>query len=160
MPTTEDVLAEIVRRLVAEFDPEEIILFGSCAWGQPLPESDYDFFVIVSHSDERPTRRATRAYSRLRGIPVPTDVLVHTRAEVERFRDVYASLEAEVLERGKVLYKMTAEDSHLALGSRRWVPPVGAMSGRQGSGRATWDSLTKGPFRRAASGVKQIWTRP
>ena len=34
LPRT-DVLPEIVRRLVAEFDPEEIILFGSRAWGQP-----------------------------------------------------------------------------------------------------------------------------
>ena len=33
--TAEDVLPEIVRRLVDEFDPEQIILFGSRAWGQP-----------------------------------------------------------------------------------------------------------------------------
>ncbi len=30
--TAEEVLPEIVRRLVAEFDPEQIILFGSRAW--------------------------------------------------------------------------------------------------------------------------------
>jgi predicted nucleotidyltransferase len=49
MPTTtEDVLPEIVRRLVEKFDPEEIILFGSRAWGQPRPDSDYDLFVIVA----------------------------------------------------------------------------------------------------------------
>jgi predicted nucleotidyltransferase len=111
-----DVVPEIVRRLVAEFDPEEIILFGSRAWGEPGPESDYDIFVIVSQSDERPTRRATRAYRRLRGIPVPTDVIVYTRAEVERFRYVYASLEAVVLERGKLLYErgQTGTGSQLA----------------------------------------------
>ena len=31
----EEVLPEIVRRLVAEFDPEEIILFGSRAGASP-----------------------------------------------------------------------------------------------------------------------------
>ena len=40
--TAEDVLPEIIRRLVDEFDPEEIILFGSRAWGEPKPDSDYD----------------------------------------------------------------------------------------------------------------------
>jgi predicted nucleotidyltransferase len=117
MPTTtEDVLPEIVRRLVDEFDPEEIILFGSRAWGRPGPDSDYDLLVIVSHSDERRTRRATRAYSRLRGITVPTDVIVRTREEFDRFSGVPASLEAEILERGKVLYGRTQAraDSQLA----------------------------------------------
>ena len=63
----EEVLPEIVRRLVAEFDPEQIILFGSRAWGEPQPDSDYDLMVIVTRSDEKPTRRATRAHRCLRG---------------------------------------------------------------------------------------------
>ena len=29
------LLEEITRRLVAEFEPEQIILFGSHAWGMP-----------------------------------------------------------------------------------------------------------------------------
>jgi predicted nucleotidyltransferase len=105
MQTTEvEVLPEIVRRLVAEFDPEEIILFGSRAWGQPHADSDYDLMVIVSMSDERPTRRATKAYERLRGIGVPTDVIVSTRQEFDRFSGVVSSLQSQILKQGKVLY--------------------------------------------------------
>lgn len=117
MPTTtEDVLSEIVRRLVAEFDPEEIILFGSRAWGEPRPDSDYDLFVIVSASQERPIQRMRRASQCLGEIDASTDVLVKTQGEVDRFRAVYASLEAEVLERGKVLYERgkTGTGSRLA----------------------------------------------
>jgi len=33
-----ELLAEITRRLVAEFQPEQIILFGSHAWGTPNEE--------------------------------------------------------------------------------------------------------------------------
>ena len=99
-----DLLAEMTRRLVAEFQPEQIILFGSHAWGTPNEDSDVDLLVIVSHSDEKPVQRAVRAYRCLSGLTVPKDVLVKTRAEVERFRHVYASLECEILERGKVLY--------------------------------------------------------
>jgi uncharacterized protein len=103
--TEADVLPEIVRCLVEEFDPEKIILFGSRAWGQPGPESDYDLFVVVAESKEHPAQRAYRAHHCLGEVPVSKDVLVKTRAEVDRFSGVYASLEAEVLERGKVLYE-------------------------------------------------------
>ena len=102
--TAADIVPEIVRRLVDEFDPEEIILFGSRAWGQPRPDSDYDLLVIVSDATEPPARRATRGYRCLRGISVPTDLIVSTRSEFDRYRRVPASLEAEILERGTVLY--------------------------------------------------------
>jgi predicted nucleotidyltransferase len=97
-------LEEITRRLVAEFAPETIILFGSHAWGRPDEDSDLDLLVVVSESDQAPARRAARAYRCLREVPVPLDILVKTRDEVERTRHVPASLIHEVLERGRVLY--------------------------------------------------------
>ena len=42
-----------------EFDPEQIILFGSHAWGTPSEDSDIDLLVIVPDSDARPTQRAS-----------------------------------------------------------------------------------------------------
>ncbi len=95
---------EVTRRLVAEMEPDRIILFGSYAWGAPDEDSDLDLLVIVPHSEQSPTLRAVRAHRCLRGIPFPVDVLVKTRAEVERGGHVPASLVSEVLERGKVLY--------------------------------------------------------
>jgi predicted nucleotidyltransferase len=101
---SDELLEEMTRRLVAEFQPEQIILFGSHAWGTPNEDSDVDVLVIVSHSEEKPAQRATRGHRCLRGLRVPTDILVKTRAEVERFRHVRASLERKMLEQGKVLY--------------------------------------------------------
>ena len=63
-----------------------------------------DLLVIVPRSDEKLARRAARAYRCLRGLTVPTDILVKTRSEVERYLSVHASLESEVLERGRILY--------------------------------------------------------
>jgi len=100
----EGLLQAIVERLVAEFHPEQIILFGSHAWGTPTEDSDIDLLVVVSESNERPAQRATRAYRCLRDRIVPMDILVKTRAEVDRFGTVYASLERQVLERGRTLY--------------------------------------------------------
>jgi predicted nucleotidyltransferase len=48
-----DLIQEITRRLVAEFDPEQIFLFGSYAWGIPNEDSDVDLLVIVTQSDAR-----------------------------------------------------------------------------------------------------------
>ncbi|KPL04660.1 MAG: hypothetical protein AMK75_00945 [Planctomycetes bacterium SM23_65] len=100
----EDTLEEIVRRLVAEFSPEAIILFGSHAWGTPTDDSDLDLLVIVSESDEAPTARATRGHLAVRDLMVPMDILVKTRGEVERYRPVYASLTCRIMEGGKLLY--------------------------------------------------------
>jgi predicted nucleotidyltransferase len=101
---SKELLEEMTRRLVAELQPEQIILFGSHAWGKPDEDSDVDLLVIVPWSNDKPTRRAMRAYRCLRGLMVPADILVKTRSEVERFQRVHASLESEILERGKVLY--------------------------------------------------------
>ncbi|HEX9736655.1 MAG TPA: nucleotidyltransferase domain-containing protein [Thermoanaerobaculia bacterium] len=52
--------AEITQRLVAELEPDRIILFGSHAWGDPDEDSDLDLLVIVPHSEQPPTQRAVR----------------------------------------------------------------------------------------------------
>ncbi|MBI2432886.1 MAG: nucleotidyltransferase domain-containing protein [Candidatus Hydrogenedentes bacterium] len=99
-----DVIDEITRRLRAEFQPEQVWLFGSHAWGEPDAGSDLDLLVVVPESDERPVRRAQRAHQCLSGLNVATDILVKTRAEFERFRHVRASLEAQIAEHGRLLY--------------------------------------------------------
>jgi uncharacterized protein len=107
----ESLLAEIVRRLSAEFNPEQIILFGSHAWGTPTEDSDLDLLVIVTESAARPVELSSRAHRCLRGLLAPMDVLVKTRAEMDRFGRVPASLEAEILERGRVIYGRGEERS-------------------------------------------------
>lgn len=99
-----ELLEEMTRRLVAEFQPEQIILFGSHAWGTPHEDSDVDLLVIVSHSDEKPIQRAVRAQHCMDRLPIPADILVKTRAEIERYRHVRASLEHKMLAKGRVLY--------------------------------------------------------
>jgi predicted nucleotidyltransferase len=101
---SQELLDEVTRRLAAEFQPEQVWLFGSHAWGQPDDGSDLDLLVVVRESVEPPVRRAQRAHRCLRGLGIAKDVLVKTRAEVERFRNVRSSLEAEILKRGRLIY--------------------------------------------------------
>lgn len=99
-----ELIDEIVRRLVAEFRPERIYLFGSHAWGTPTEDSDLDLLVVVSDSDHSPYERAVRARRCLRGLGISKDVLVKTRTEAERYRHVRASLEHRIFHQGRLLY--------------------------------------------------------
>ena len=50
-PVTEALLAGITQRIVAAFQPDQIVLFGSYAYGAPDLESDVDLLVVMD-SDE------------------------------------------------------------------------------------------------------------
>jgi predicted nucleotidyltransferase len=99
-----DLLQTATERLVAEFHPEQIWLFGSHAWGAPTEDSDVDLMVILPQSDERPIRRDQRAQKCLGRLAVSADVLVRTRGEVNRYKHLRASLFHQVLNQGRKLY--------------------------------------------------------
>ena len=99
-----DLLQTATQRLVAEFHPEQIWLFGSHAWGTPGPESDIDLMVIVPQSAERPIRRDQRAQRCLGRLFISADVLVRSRHEINRVREVPGSLTHEVLHKGRKVY--------------------------------------------------------
>ena len=100
----EDLLKTVTKKLVAEFQPEQVWLYGSHAWGTPHDDSDVDLLVVVPHSDETPIRRSQRAHRCLRGLRMPKDILVETRLEVNRVKDLKTSLENVILARGRKLY--------------------------------------------------------
>jgi len=103
------ILDEVTRRLVDEFDPEQLILFGSQAWGVPDDGSDLDLLVIVAQSNQAPYQRAVRAQRALGNLLVSVDVFVKTRDEFNRFAHIPASLEHLILTRGKVIYGRSQE---------------------------------------------------
>lgn len=100
----EDLLQKATQRLVSEFQPEEIWLYGSHAWGTPHDNSDVDLLVVVPKSSETPIRRAQRAHRCLRGLRMPKDVLVETRHEVDCVKERNTSLENTILNSGRMLY--------------------------------------------------------
>ena len=95
---------EAVARLVAEFNPDAIYLFGSHAWGSPDDDSDVDFFIVVKESNEKPVRRAQRAHCSLIGMDFPKDVLVRTRMEVDENRFIPSSITSKILKQGRRIY--------------------------------------------------------
>jgi predicted nucleotidyltransferase len=97
-------LDEATRRLVEQFHPERIYLFGSRARGDWNEDSDYDVMVIVPSSELPRHRRAQACYRALRGLRLPVEVHVWTREEFECYLPVVASLAATINREGVVLY--------------------------------------------------------
>ncbi len=93
-----------MERLKVEFQPEEIFLFGSHAWGTPDEDSDVDLMVIVRESGERAIRRMQRAHHCLGDLDLSKDVFVQTRAEFDRYRHLRASIQHQILQHGRKLY--------------------------------------------------------
>ncbi|MBV5347963.1 nucleotidyltransferase domain-containing protein [Lamprocystis purpurea] len=98
------LLDEAVRRIVQAVHPEQILLFGSQAWGQATADSDIDLLVILGASDQPGYRRAREVYRSLRGLLLPIEVVVRTRDEVTRAARFPASLERQALDHGRVLH--------------------------------------------------------
>jgi uncharacterized protein len=98
------LLETIVQRLVECFKPEQIILFGSYAYGTPNQDSDVDLLVIVAESQEPRYRRASAAYRALRGIDIAKDVVVMTRQEVNSKVEVPSSFVNQAMHEGVILY--------------------------------------------------------
>ena len=94
----------VVQKIVDEFNPEKVILFGSYAYGKPNIDSDVDV-LIVTESDERPTQRATRAYRAVHGKTFPMDIIVRTPAEIAHRLAIGDFFIEEIVGLGKVLYE-------------------------------------------------------
>jgi uncharacterized protein len=100
----EALILDITARLVQEFNPEAIFLFGSHVWGIPNADSDLDLLIIVTQSELSSSKRSSLMYHCLRDILYPLDILFRTRAEIQKFTQIPLSLEYQILTRGKLLY--------------------------------------------------------
>ncbi|MCE5240725.1 nucleotidyltransferase domain-containing protein [bacterium] len=105
--TVEEILQEIVARIVDAVHPDKIILFGSYARGEANEHSDLDLMVIAP-SDTPPGKRTKPILRALRGILFPKDVVWYTPQEMDEWRGVRSHLVGRVLQEGRLLYEKSA----------------------------------------------------
>ena len=102
------LLERMVRAIVEEVDPEQVILFGSRARGDATAESDFDFIVVEAGPFDAGRSRhceEVRLYRALAGCGASTDILVYCQDDVEYWRDSLNNVLARALREGKVLYE-------------------------------------------------------
>ncbi|MDE0636086.1 MAG: HEPN domain-containing protein [Candidatus Poribacteria bacterium] len=98
-------------RIVREFDPLQIILFGSQARGDADPNSDIDLLVVFSElTDKR--KIAVDIERALADVPVAKDILVSTPEELERSRTRIGSVLRYAQQEGKILWKNLNAAAH------------------------------------------------
>ena len=100
---SQDILNDIIRRVVEIAEPERIILFGSAARGEMNRHSDVDLLVVKDGSDLR--RLTARVYRRLYGVGAAVDIVMVTPRDVERYRDSHALVIKPALREGTVMYE-------------------------------------------------------
>lgn len=99
------VIQNILKKLVAEYAPQKVILFGSYAYGSPGQDSDIDL-LIIKETTERFIDRWVTVQGLLTGTHrfLPLETLVLTPAEIENRIAIGDQFIAEILQKGEVLY--------------------------------------------------------
>ena len=107
-PVTDDLLDRMVRAIVDEVDPEQVILFGSRGRGDHHADSDIDLVVIEAEPFGPGRNRhdeMIRLYGAVARFAAPADVLVYSRDDVEYWRDSLNHVLARAPREGTVLYE-------------------------------------------------------
>ena len=94
----------MVERIVRDFDPRRIILFGSQARGDAVPDSDIDLLVVM---DQVVDKRAVAVEIRvaLADLPASKDIVVTTPREIAERGRLVGSILRPALKEGRVLYE-------------------------------------------------------
>lgn len=106
----QEAIDDVVSQIATQFEPKQIILFGSYAYGVPRPESDVDLLVVM----ETPLRERDQRWEIRQAINYNfgLDLIVRkpkTLAQRLEWGDFFLR---EITEKGKVMY----ESAHSGMG--------------------------------------------
>jgi predicted nucleotidyltransferase len=93
----------MVDRIVRQFQPERVILFGSHARGEAGPDSDVDLLVVVPVEGLKHKKQVEIRVA-LHDIRIPKDIIVTTPEDFDWRKDVVGTIEYPAAREGKVLY--------------------------------------------------------
>jgi predicted nucleotidyltransferase len=96
-------IQRIVRQIVRNFHPRQIILFGSYADGIPTEDSDVDLLVVMD--TDQPPLYAAAQISATVDHPFPLDILVFTPSEFQASLERRGVFATDVMTKGVSLYE-------------------------------------------------------
>jgi len=99
---TENAITELAQNIGREFHPEQIVLFGSYAYGIPRDDSDVDLLVVMSYKGT-PLAQAVAIAKRCR-TPFAVDLIVRSHDELQQRIAWNDRFIKDILARGRVLY--------------------------------------------------------
>ena len=101
---TEGNINEVVHKITDYYNPEKVILFGSCVDGNLNANSDIDL-ILIKQTTEPKHLRSAAIYKQLLGIKIPIDILVYTPDEFAKEVLVNYSFLQDAIKHSKVVYE-------------------------------------------------------
>jgi predicted nucleotidyltransferase len=103
---SEKTIQAAASRLVEEFNPERIILFGSYARGTADEHSDVDLLVITRAAERGNRHKMASEMDRaLWGLSMARDVVILTPEEFEEDKEIPGTLSRYASKEGRLLYE-------------------------------------------------------
>lgn len=96
-------IRRMVLRIVRQFHPERVILFGSHARGEGGPDSDVDLLVVMPVEGSR-REKVIEIRGALHDIRVAKDIIVTTPEDFQWRKEIPGTIERPAAREGRVLY--------------------------------------------------------
>lgn len=100
----ERMIEEVKKRLIATYNPLEIYLFGSYAWGKPQEDSDLDLLIVVDHYTIDRYRDLVEGHKALGDLPIFKDLLLYDKTYFEEALKDKHSFCFTIKNKGKKIY--------------------------------------------------------
>lgn len=99
------IINQMVEKIVKEYQPKKVILFGSYAYGAPTEDSDIDL-LIIKDTDKRRIDRWVEVKRILRDLSgnLAVSPFVYTENEIKERTAIKDFFIEEILQKGEVLY--------------------------------------------------------
>jgi predicted nucleotidyltransferase len=97
------MIRSLAKHIAKKFNPEEIILFGSHAYGKPTEWSDVDLLVVMD-TPKGEMETILEIVDSLPDVLVSVDILARSRKVIKRRQSLGDSFMIEIVKKGKVLY--------------------------------------------------------
>ncbi len=101
---TQGQINKLTHTIIEIEQPEQIILFGSYAYGEPTEASDLDILVVKEYNAPR-HKRGKQILKSLSYVRFPLDIVFYTPAEIEKWRHTPLAFITTVISKEKVMYE-------------------------------------------------------
>ena len=97
------IIRALAKIIVEKFNPDEVILFGSHAYGKPKAWSDVDLLVVME-TPKGEFKTIMEISDSLPPLPFSVDIIARSRATIDKRRNSGDFFLREITSKGKVLY--------------------------------------------------------
>jgi uncharacterized protein len=97
-------IEKLTNTIIEIEQPDQIVLFGSYAYGEPNEDSDIDILVVKDFHIPR-HRRGQTLLKALSYVRFPLDIVFYTPAEIAKWQNASLAFITTVMSKGKVLYE-------------------------------------------------------